>query len=173
MLFTIRKWAQVSLPKHSWFWYLSTVIKCFSISVFLWVFRPLTAFAFLRNPLSSKELGFTHAQLTILQINNGMDFKWLTKFISCQIRAKDDSAFTPADIWVVKYKYGYNYLFPICNPIVAFSSKMCSTYWSTSRCLQPFTRRLIVFALPLARKYLNTKYSLRRNIMQPRNPLLN
>ena len=52
-----------------------------------------------------------------------MDFKGLTKFISCQIRAKDDSAFTPADIWVVKYKYGYNYLFPICNPIVAFSSE--------------------------------------------------
>ena len=70
------------------------------------------------------------------------------------------------------YKYGYNYLFPICNPIVAFSSKMCSTYWSTSRCLQPFTRRLIIFALPLARKYLNTKYSLRHNIMQPPNPLL-
>ena len=65
MLFTIRKWAQVSLPKHKWFWYLSTVINVSPYYFPVGLSTNLTAFAFLRNPLSSKELGLTHVQLTI------------------------------------------------------------------------------------------------------------
>lgn len=65
MLFTIRKWAQVSLPKHKTVLVSVHSYIMFLHTVFLWVFRPLTAFAFLRNPLSSKELGLTHVQLTI------------------------------------------------------------------------------------------------------------
>lgn len=60
MLFTIRKLAQVSLPKHIWFWYLSIVIIDLCMSSYV-PFDKLTAFAFLRNPLSSKEIGL-HSQ---------------------------------------------------------------------------------------------------------------
>ena len=46
-----------------------------------------------------------------------MEYKELIKLIYRQIRARDDSVFTPANIWVVeKYKHGYNCLLPICNP---------------------------------------------------------
>ena len=51
--------------KTQWFWYLSTVIF-FSILFSCGSFDHLTAFAFLRNPLSSEELGLAHAQLTII-----------------------------------------------------------------------------------------------------------
>ena len=54
---------------------------------------------------------------------NNMDFKGLNKFISCQIQQRTIQILHQQTYEVMKYKYGYNYLFPICNPIVASSSK--------------------------------------------------
>lgn len=65
MLFTIRKSAQVSLPKHKM---VLVSVHSYNISPYCFpvgLSTELTAFAFLRNPLSSKELGLTHVQLTI------------------------------------------------------------------------------------------------------------
>ena len=40
-----------------------------------------------------------------------VDCEGFTKLISCQMRTRDDSVCTPADLWVVKYKYQFSIYF--------------------------------------------------------------
>lgn len=100
MLFTIRKSAQVSLPKHYRFWYLSIII--FLHIVFLCVFRQYDSFSFSSKSYILCRIGL-HSQLAYHKLYF-MDCKGLTELISYQIRTRDDSVCTPADLWVVQYK---------------------------------------------------------------------
>ncbi len=73
MLFTFRKWAHVSMPKHIIYNGLVSVHSLSLHFVFLCVFRQLTALASLRNPLSSTELGFIYNQLTLNHLGTAKD----------------------------------------------------------------------------------------------------
>ena len=111
MLFTIRKSAQVSLPKHIMLIVVLVSVHSYFISVYLpmCLSAIITAFAFLRIPLSSKELGFIHNPLTIQK--KVWTVGGLTKLTSYQIRIRYDSVCTPTELRAVKYKYSVSIYF--------------------------------------------------------------